>query len=428
MTSRSSLLLFALLAACGGSSSSPSDGSAGDSSIDAPPRPLPRLVSSGAHCKLLSNRNTSDPTPNDVQHRANILGADLGIPVDHANTLYIFFGDTIGYAGIWGVGQSHPDSVGFATMPASAISANPSLLCSNLRALTLAPGDSIGPTVDPTVEADFAANAMAAPSGHTLGEYIRNPSGMPPQTFPHLPGDFEVPSGAFSHDGSIYVFYTTVESPTDITMKASYLARWANPATAGLPSYSILYGVDHRFDATGPLGGNFINVAAVPHDDYLYAFGTGIYRASAVHLARKPLSTLSTDATFEPLGEIIPTAGYGETSVRYYPTIDRWMFLAQQQTPEANRVVARFADRPEGPWSEALVVHDMADSAFRARYCCAVENDCQNDEFMNCNRTGFYATYLFPDVILEPDGFTVTYTISSFDPYNVALFSATFAN
>lgn len=421
--------LLCLLAACGGN---PATGDGGADSTtdatDAAARPPPRLVSSTSHCKLLSNRNTADPTPNDVQHRANILGADLGIPVDHANTLYIFFGDTIGYAGIWGSGESHPDSVGFATVPASEVAADPALLCSNLRALTLAPGDSIGPTVDPTVVADFAANAMAAPSGHTLGEYIRNPSGKPPTTFAHLPGDFEVPSGAFSHAGAIYVFYTTVESRIDPTMKASYLARWANPTTTGLPLYDILYAVDQRFDASGPLGGNFINIAAVPHGDTLYAFGTGIYRASPIHLARKPLSTLDTDATFEPLGEIIPTAGYGETSVRYYPAIDRWMFLAQQQTPEANRVVARFADRPEGPWSETLILHDMADSAFRDRYCCAVVDDCQGDQFMNCNRTGFYATYLFPDVILTPDGFTVTYTMSSFDPYNVALFSATFAN
>jgi len=46
---------------------------------------------------------------------------------------------------------------------------------------------------------------------------------------------------------------------------------------------------------------------------------------------------------------------------------------------------------------------------------------------MHCDRTGFYGTYLFPDVALHGDGsFTVTYTMSSFDPYNVALFTATF--
>lgn len=46
---------------------------------------------------------------------------------------------------------------------------------------------------------------------------------------------------------------------------------------------------------------------------------------------------------------------------------------------------------------------------------------------MNCARTGFYGTYLVPDVIQHVDGsFSVAYTMSSFDPYNVALFTATF--
>jgi len=418
--------ILVVIAGCGGSSSSPDANPLGGDAPDA--RPLPQLDRSAQLCKLFSNLRTSDPTPNDVQHRANILGADLGIPVEHANTLYILFGDTIGYAGIWSPGDSHPDSVGFGLDPASAIALDPSLLCTNLRMLTLAPGDSRGPMVDPTVQADFAANAMAAPAGHSLGEYIRNPAGQPPQTFPYLPGDFEVPSGAFSHDGALYVFYTTVSSPTDVDMKASYLARWGAPATTALPGWDILYSVDQRFDSSGPLGGNFINIAAVPHDGYLYAFGTGEYRKSSVHLARKPLASLATAGDFEQLGEIIPTAAYGETSVRYFAAIDRWMFLAQGITAAGNQVVARFADRPEGPWSDAIVLHDMADPDFRARYCCATTDNCQGEQFMNCDRTGFYGTYLFPEVVRDPTGFTVTYTMSSFDPYNVALFTTKFVD
>lgn len=430
----------------GGGSDQPDGGSAGDDAgegaTDAHGHDrAPLLAGSEQVCKLLSDLNTSDPTANDVQHRANVLGADLGIPVDHGGQLYFFFGDTIGYAGIWGGGESHPDSVGYATDPTSAVIADPALLCGGLRIVTLPANASIGPGIDPAIEADFAAGAMAAPSGHTLDEYIHNPSGPPANRFAHLPGDFEVPSGAFSYAGSIYLFYTTVVGPEDITMKGSYLARWASPAPTAIPGYDIQYAVDERFDEAGPLHGDFINIAAEVDGTYVYLFGTGAYRQSAVHLARKALATLGSPGSFERFdpgtgqwvgqgsqaAPLFGPAGFGETSVRYFPELGWWMFLGEELQPGSNHIVARFAERPEGPWSEPIVVHDMADPAFGGAYCCAVDNQCTGKQFFNCDRTGFYGTYLLPGAQVHDDGsFTVHYTMSSFDPYNVAVFSTTF--
>jgi hypothetical protein len=376
-------------------------------------------------CKLLSNRNTSDPTTNDVQHRANVLGADLGIPVVQANRLYLLFGDTIGYAGIWGGGDSHPDAVGHATDDAAMVAAHPELLCSDLRIATLAPQDSTGPHVDPSVQADFAAGFMTAPSGHTLGEYIRNPAGDA-TVFPSLPGDFEVPSGAFAYGDSIYVFYTTVISRSQPDMKASYLARWTNPGDAA-PPYQILYAVDERFDGNGALGGNFINIAAEVWGDYVYLFGTGDYRRSAIHLARKRLDALATPGGFEDLGTIIATPGYGETSVRYFPELATWMLLAEELRPASNRIVAYTAPAPEGPWSAPQIIHDMADPAFRSAYCCAIDDNCEGQQMFDCDRTGFYGSYLLPGAVVRGPTFTIAYTLSSFAPYNVALFQTTLA-
>lgn len=395
-----------------------------DGEGDAPSPPI-ELGTSSQLCKLLSNRNAADPTPNDVQHRANILGADLGIPVEHDGTMYVMFGDTIGYAGIWG-NESHPDSVGYGLDSAAAIASQPSLLCTNLRMLTLTPAQSIGPSVNASVQRDFAGVAMAPPAGHSIGEFIRNPSGGGANNFPNLPGDFEVPSGAFSHGDSIYVFYTTVVSRSDITMKGSYLARWTNPSTSGTPGYQILYQVDQRFDGTSPLGGRFINIAAQVAGDHVYLFGTGEYRKSQIYVARKRLDQLATPGGFEELGTIVTTPGYGETSVRYFAEVDRWMLLAEELTPTSNRIVASFADAPAGPWTPPLVVHDMGDPAFRAQYCCAAEDSCLGQQLFNCNRTGFYGTYLFPRVTRSGTDFTVAYTMSSFSPYNVALFQTTF--
>ena len=418
------------LAACNVAGEPPSevDGAVpGDALADVSSGPI-ALGTSSQLCKLLNDRNAADPTPNDVQHRANILGADLGIPVEHGGTMYIMFGDTIGYAGIWGGGESHPDSVGYGTDPAAAIASQPSLLCTNLRILTLSPAQSIGPSVNSAVQRDFAGVAMAPPAGRSITEFIRNPSGGGGGggTFAHLPGDFEVPSGAFSHGDAIYVFFTTVVSRADITMKGSYLAKWTNPSTTGTPGYQILYEVDQRFDGTSPLGGRYINIAAQVAGDYVYLFGTGEYRRSQIYVARKRLSELATPGGFEELGTIATTPGYGETSVRYFADVDRWMLLAEELTPTSNRIVASFADEPAGPWSTPLVVHDMGDAAFRAQYCCTSEDNCLGKQMFNCNRTGFYGTYLFPEVTQSGKDFTVAYTMSSFSPYNVALFQTTF--
>lgn len=389
---------------------------------------VPKLVLTAQLCKLLSNRNTSDPTANDVQHEANVLGADLGIPVVANDRLYIFFGDTIGYQGIWPLGESHPDSVGYGIDSASVLASDPGKLCDRLGIVTVPVAQSIGPTIDASIKADFAGAAMLAPANHSLAEFIHNPSGPPGSTsFPHLPGDFEVPSGAFAVGGSIYVFYTTVVSPTNIDMKGSYLAKWAQPTTTGPFAYQILYQVDQRFDASGPLHGRFINIAADVKDDYVYIFGTGQYRQSTIHVARKPLAMLDQPGGFEELGEIVGVPGYGEISVRYFPSIRRWMLLAEELQATSNRIVAYFAEQPEGPWGAPIVVHDMADPQFRGAYCCSSEDNCNGGQMFNCNRTGFYGTYLFPFIVETDHTFTVAYTMSSFSPYNVAMFEATFS-
>ncbi len=170
------------------------------------PAATPALTSTIEVCKLISNTSQSDPTPNQAQTRANLLGADLGIPVDSAGTLYFFFGDSWGYKGIWQPGQSFPDAVGYALDSTSTVTATPDLLCSDLRFLTLSPGSNVRPTVDSSVVADFAAGAMSAPSGGSLSDYVHNPSGGGGTTFPNLPGTFEVPSGGFASGGSAYIF------------------------------------------------------------------------------------------------------------------------------------------------------------------------------------------------------------------------------
>lgn len=417
------------------------DAGARDASAGATVRPTPKFRALGERCKLINGKALDDPTPNDTHFRANLRGTDLGIPVAHDGSLYFFFGDTAGLRGIWPFGpESLPDAVGVISH--AAAKATPSALCTDLRFLVGSAAASVGRAADPRIQRDFAAGSMTPPPGHSLAEYIHNPAGpRGANAFPHLPGDFEVPSGAFSYGGSIYVFYTTVDSPSVVEMKGSYLARWTSPSPSGSPAYQILYGVDQRFDGSGALRGDFINIASVVAGDYVYLFGSGKYRASTVHLARKKLATLSTaggferfdaatktwraanDATAKP---IITTPAVGELSVQYFPNLGRWAMTTQEFTAGKNQIVARFADTPEGPWSPAQAIASLADPAFRSKYCC-IGDECAGERLFHCDRAGFYAPYMLPDAELRKDAsFTIDFVMSTWDPYNVALMSASF--
>jgi hypothetical protein len=432
---RASLIAIAVGACSHASAKMPDDAPPLDTTDAPPPVDAPRIdavlvdaphipsgIASTQLCKLLSNRWAGDPTANDVQHRANILGADLGIPVAYNSNLYLLFGDTIGYSVIWPSSESHPDAVGVAGDTAAAVASQPQLLCNDLGILHL----SSTIATDPSVHADFAGAFMSPPSGHSLGEYIHNPAGSgSASTFTNLPGDFEVPSGAFGYGDSIYVFYTTVVSHAAPQMTASYLARWQNPSPTGSPGYQILYGVDAL--TSGALNGHFINVSTEVSGNYVYMFGTGPFRASPIYLARKRLDQLTTPGGFEDLGTVAPTAAYGETSVRYFAQINTWMLLAEELTSSTNRIVAYTATSPTGPWTGPTTILDMADPQFRSQYCCTTDDNCVNQQMFNCDQYGFYGSYLLPSVTTNGNAFTVSYTLSSFAPYNVALFQTTFA-
>lgn len=398
-----------------------------------PPRPVPTFDALTFRCKLINDENLDDPTANNTHYRVNLRGTDLGIPVAHGNDLYFFFGDTAGVEGIWPLGpESLPDAVGFSAVPAAQVATNPSTLCSQLRFLHVDSNVS-------SVEADFAAAWMTPPAGHAITDYIHNPAGPRGENlFPNMPGDFEVPTGAFSYGGSIYVFYSTVQV-TPLEMRGSYLAEWRTPSTTGLPTYDIVHPIDQRFDANGPLRGDFINIAPVVVGEYVYLYGTGRYRESPVHLARKRLTALETAGGFErydaasrtwvaasaPAAPIVANAAIGELSVRYFASIDRYVMLDQEYTT-SSRIVARFADAAEGPWSEPVLVASMSDASFTARHCC-LGTDCPGERMMECDHAAFYGTYMLPTASTNPDGsFSLTFLVSTHIPYNVVLMTATF--
>lgn len=399
-------------------------------------------------CKLISDATIDDPTDNRTQTRFNLRGTDLGVPAIAGDRLYLFFGDTVGYREIWDFGED-PDSV--ARLSLDVVRADPSSVCRELDFYVTPDDPSVAADVDPTILRDFAGASMAPPSGEAIAGYVAQPAGP----FPNLPGTFEVPSGAIDDgQGGVFVFYAgRVETAPRTRATLGYLARWASPTTTG-PDYQIVRRVD-SLDVR-ELGGHFIQIAPVRKDGRLYLYGTGDYRRSGVYLARvdpaslvaggsdelydpdtatyRAASALSADAraSTRPLFE---EDGVGELSVTYLPEAGLFVAVYQRELHDAggnlvdNRVVLRTANDPEGPFSDAVTLIDMADPAFRAAHCCSDTTTCTDAELLHCDRAGLYGAYALPVIQAEVQGalwlsLRIPILVSTWDPYNVVLFSA----
>jgi hypothetical protein len=290
---------------------------------------------------------------------------------------------------------------------------------------------------------------MNPPAGHDIAEYIAQPAGP----FANMPGTFEVPAGGFADGGVAFLFYAgRVElSPTRATI--GFLARWDAPG-ADAPIYSVVREIDAL--QGGALGGHFVQIAPVVQGGVVSLFGTGDYRRSGVHLARVDLDALATgDGTelWDPslsswrVAADLPQAerdaltpvfegvdGVGELSVMRLDEPDVIVAMYQRELHDAgggivdNRIVLRVATAPEGPWSDALTIVDMADPQFQAAHCCGAT--CPGEQVMHCDVAGLYGTYLVPavSVVAEPSGaytLELPFLASTWNPYNVVLFTTT---
>ncbi len=434
-----------------GSSSSPvattggGSGSSEGSTGEAPPVTSwsPAVLDYQLRCKLISGTGIEDPTANDTHHRANLRGTDLGIPLVVDDELFLFFGDTQGYRTIWAPGED-PDSV--ARVDALQARQDPGVLCEGLEFLLTPDDPSVAAASDPSILRDFAAGTMLAPPGELLSDYI----GDSPPPFVNIPGTFEVPTGALRIGGEVYTWWaakTTFDPRPQMTL--SYLARWDRPRT--LPDQQII----RPFDGLegGALGGHFLQAWPVVLEDTVYVLGTGDYRFGGVALMRFPVAEIETgdqSALFDPSsGMWVDSAGADPGALASVPTLfeddgvgelggvfleEAGVFIVMYQRElhdgagaiVDNRVVLRTAAHPEGPWSEAVTVIDMADPVFTSQHCCGGDG-CQGEQILNCFVAGLYGIYPLPSptVSVGDDGtldVDLAFLASTWNPYNVVLF------
>jgi hypothetical protein len=428
----------------GGLGDTPADDPpAGDTPSDTPEPPAPppgpyRLTQLDRRFggELISGDTLQSPTGNDTHHRFNLMGTDLGVPVVHGDRAYLFFGDTVGWRAIWTWGED-PDSV--AHLPLAALRADPTAVTRDLTFLVTPDVPSVAAAAYPGVARDFAGAAMIAPPGQPLQDFIADGAGP----FPWMPGTFEVPTGALSQDGAIWLFYAGLVDfgpPTRAT--ASYLARF-DPGT-DVPTYTIVRGLDAL--QGGAMGGHFIQVAPIRWGGDVYLFGTGAYRRSGVTLAKLPAAALSTGAgtaywdgaafvASPAVPPIFEADGVGELSVLALEAEGLVLALYQRELRDPsgwlidNSVVLRVAPSPTGPWSDAVPLTAMTDPAFQAEHCCARQDACPGAQILHCDRAGLYGAYLLPAVTVTPTAagvrLDVPFLASTWDPYNVVMFTST---
>lgn len=396
-------------------------------------------------CKLISGDELLWESENRTHTRFNLRGTDLGTPAIIGDQLHLFFGDTHGYRRIWHVGQD-PDAV--ARVSLSRARGDLRTLCRELDFYVTGDIPSVAAVEDSRILRDFEGAFLGPPPGRTIREFLDRPALE--QSWGAFAGSFEVPTGAITHDGQTYIYWSTRPGTGEIgPMRLSFIAHWETAGSSPL-FYRILHTIDN-LDEGRPLGGHFIQNAPIVRGEYLYLFGTGLYRRDGVHLARKPASQVASPGGFElydprtqtwtaasSLGESarasIPAIidedvrGIGELGVQYVEEAGLYVLMYQQlsDTSGGNRMVMQVASSPEGPWTGETIIL-MHDPAFVGRHCCAGDT-CPGERIIRCEHGGLYGIYPLPLIETMPrDGgyeLTVPFVASTWTPYNVVLFRA----
>jgi hypothetical protein len=359
-------------------------------------------------CQLTGehDRTARVPVPSLTESAAHLLGTDLGSSVDLGDRLIFLFGDSPPRADLG-------DTFGSTTATAPA---------HDLR-LTF-PVDEFG---------SFRPFTLMDPS-------------VPNRTT----GEFEVPTGGFAVDGKLYVVYSQGSSKAQ-PMHSSVMCSADDPND--LTRLTVLYEVS---SVVAKPEGHFVNVAPVVHRSrstspwMVYFWGSGAYRRSDIYLARVPLELIEiraawrywtgrswsvSESTAKPIFPVAVEAGegVGELSAAWLAPLRRWI-VTYQIGPHPTGVWFRTASSPTGPYSDARLLYHpewpgvgfgtvlhrpWSDGA-------ALGTDLLYDRGqgeMTGTEYGAYIVSRFTRALTR-DRVSIAFTLSSWNPYQVHLFTA----
>jgi D-arabinan endo alpha-(1,5)-arabinofuranosidase len=287
-----------------------------------------------------------------TDRRWDLYGADLGHMFWHEGSLYMVFGDS------YGPGRG------------------------NWRSNTMA---RIA-TPDPATGLPFAS-------------MVTGPGGAAAELLPSLKVDgvehTVIPTAGVSVGRRMVLHYMSVR-------------RWVAPGRWDLNSSGLAYSDDGGVTwikdplARWPGGSNFGQAAMVPVGDTVYVFGIPAGRFGKAVLARVPAAQLLTFAawrywdgsawTADPgaAATVVP-APVGELSVRWSPTLGRWLMLYLDE--QRGAVVLRTAPGITGPWGPEQVVTTAA--TFPELYApYLVPVDTGADVYFTMSQNALYEVFL----------------------------------
>jgi hypothetical protein len=346
---------------------------------------------------------------NRTETNFDIRGCDLGASFEHGGRLYFLFGDT------WRVNQN-PAQLNY---------------------------DSVAFTTD------------SDPSSGLRLTFLDQP--------PLLPaikqGAFDVPTHGVSHDGAIWVFFTTDSYEVDgqMLMGRTVLGRsddgGANYKYVGELSRWKFINVSVH---VGQIDQSAADTGLDVGTPVLWIFGSGRYRMSDIYLAVMPLAGLSAlspilffkgDGWSRQEVDVAPlfcAGDVGELSVCWNGHFMRWLALYNSGNPRG--IVMHSAPKPWGPWSaQPVMIFDsgaLADPLnpcsgngygrfmhipWNVRVCDHVQDNMFPPYNLRDNDWGGeYGPYQIPRFAspLDGGGSRIWFVMSTWNPYETMLMSA----
>ena len=330
-------------------------------------------------CQLTGDfdREIGKATLNETGKRFGITATDLGSSFEHKGKLYFLFGDSWGRPG-------DLDAIGWTE------------------------------SVDPErIKLEF----------HT-GE---DGKWIPPKVPGIGQGAFEIPSGGTSLDGTMFVAFT--ETLSGRQMARSVIARSRDDGR----TFEMLYELSRD---------KFINGAFWQADGWVYVYGSGKYRTSSVCLARVRPSDIGVrtgwefftgiDSAGTPLwkrreSDAVPLFLHdvvGELSVAWLPPVNRYVMLYNSSRPRG--ITMRSARTPWGPWSEGSVIFDPWRDKGYGHFLHVPPRSGGTDKLHEADRENEFGGEYGPFIMARytrgtPDRCTITYTMSTWNPYQVVI-------
>ncbi len=372
-------------------------------------------------CQLTGDmdRELNQPTKSQTYSRFGVEGTDLGFSFEHNGKLYFLFGDTNGNSKFSGA-----DSIAYTTdtNPEDCITLNFLNLANLSSSSSLAYG--LGPQSNP-------GNVSK------VSNYL-------PITIPGIStADYEVPSGGFSANGKMYIFYSTDHTENKI-MGRSILARSNDSGK----SFKFVTNISSdKFINVAPTVVNNIDVPGVPlnQGQGVLIWGSGDYRKSDPYLAYVPLNQFEDHTAWRYFSGIqsgppswsenesdavslFNQACIGELSVTWNQFLHKWLMLYNCLQPRG--INFRVADQPWGPWSQEQVLFDpdvdngychFIHFSWESRKC----DDISDPELVN-EYGGEYAPYVISRFTTgNENGTTIYFVMSTWNPYQVVLMKST---